>query len=74
MIKKVTFRNGEKVIEMRSDGGKLLFIKTKKGYEHIHPVVLMIGPVSVHIMVCLDCLDCKKFLQFEGWTLQSNYV
>ena len=33
MIIKITYRNGEKVIEMRSDGGRLLFIKTKKGYE-----------------------------------------
>jgi hypothetical protein len=33
MIKKVINRNGEQVTEIRSEAGKLLFIKTKKGIK-----------------------------------------
>jgi len=33
MIEKITHRNGKRVVEVRSDGGHLLFIKTKDGYE-----------------------------------------
>lgn len=33
MIEKITYRDGEKVIHVRSQGGSLLYIKTKEGYE-----------------------------------------
>lgn len=33
MIEKTIHRNGEKVVEVRSRGGHLLFVKTKDGYE-----------------------------------------
>lgn len=33
MQEKIIIRNGEKITEVRSDVGKLLYIKTKEGYE-----------------------------------------
>jgi len=33
MQEKIVIRNGEKITEVRSDAGKLLYIKTKEGYE-----------------------------------------
>ena len=33
MQERIIIRNGEKITEVRSDAGKLLYIKTKDGYE-----------------------------------------
>lgn len=33
IIEHETIRNGQKVVQVRSNSGKLLFIKTKAGYE-----------------------------------------
>ncbi len=57
MIEKVIEKNGEKVIEVRSEGGKLLFIKTKQGYEMKCPRTKKICLVSYKEMYS-DCLSC----------------
>ena len=57
MIEKVVEKNGEKVVEVRSEGGKLLFIKTKHGYEMKCPRTKKICLVSYKDMIS-DCLSC----------------
>lgn len=57
MIKKIVERNGEKVEEVRSDGGKLLFVKTSQGYEMKCPRTKQICLVSYKEMMS-DCLSC----------------
>ena len=69
MKEKVTDRNGEKVTEVRSDGGKLLFIKTKTGYEMKCPRTKKICLVKYEEMIkdCFSCLDDglrEDFLEF----------
>ncbi len=59
MNEKVLERNGEKIVEVRSDGGKLLFIKTKGGYEMKCPRTKQICLIKYEVMFtdCLKCLD-----------------
>jgi hypothetical protein len=57
MIEKAIEKNGEKIVEVRSDGGKLLFIKTKQGYEMKCPRTKKICLVSYKEMYS-DCLSC----------------
>lgn len=57
MIEKIIERNGEAVTEVRSDGGKLLFIKTKYGYEMKCPRTKQICLVRYEEMMS-DCLGC----------------
>ena len=59
MIEKIVIRNGEKVTEVRSDGGKLLFIKTKEGYEMKCPRTKQTCIVKYEVMFtdCIHCLD-----------------
>lgn len=59
MIEKIIEKNGEKVVEVRSDGGKLLFIKTKTGYEMKCPRTKMICVVSYEEML-KDCFACLE--------------
>ena len=59
MIEKIIDRGGKKVIEVRSDGGKLLFVKTKEGYEMKCPRTKKICLVKYEEMMadCMKCLD-----------------
>ncbi len=59
MIEKIVERNGEKIVQVRSDGGKLLFVKTKEGYEMKCPRTKKICLVKYEEMMadCLKCLD-----------------
>lgn len=59
MIEKVVIRRGQKVIEVRSDSGKLLFIKTKAGYEMKCPRSKQTCLIKYEVMFtdCLRCLD-----------------
>jgi len=57
MKEKVIIRKGEKVIEVRSDAGKLLYIKTKKGYELKCPRSKQICLVRYEEMLS-DCSRC----------------
>jgi hypothetical protein len=57
MKEKITTRSGEKVTEVRSDAGKLLYIKTNKGYELKCPRSKEICLVSYEQMLS-DCSSC----------------
>lgn|SRR3989338_1776421 len=57
MIERIIDKNGEKITEVRSDGGKLLFIKTKKGYEMKCPRTKKICLVKYEEMLA-DCFNC----------------
>lgn len=57
MIEKLIEKNGEKVVEVRSEGGKLLFVKTKQGYEMKCPRTKRICLISYKEMYS-DCLSC----------------
>jgi len=61
MKEKIITRNGEKVIEVRSDAGKLLYVKTKKGYELKCPRSKQICLVQYEQMLsdCMKCLEGK---------------
>ena len=70
MKEKIIIRNGVKVIEVRSDAGKLLYIKTKEGYELKCPRSKQICLVRYEDMLsdCLECLgdDWKKKIGSSG--------
>lgn len=59
MKEKIIERNGEKITEVRSEGGKLLFVKTKTGYEMKCPRTKKICLVKYEEMLkdCFQCLD-----------------
>ena len=59
MIEKVINRKGERVIEVRSDAGRLLLIKTKQGYELKCPRTKQICLIRYEVMLsdCLRCMD-----------------
>lgn len=59
MIEKVISRGGELVTEVRSDGGKLLYIKTAQGYEMKCPRTKQICLVRYEDMLS-DCLRCLE--------------
>ena len=53
----ITYRNGERIVEVRSAGGKLLFVKTKEGYEMKCPRTKKICLIDYKDMIS-DCLKC----------------
>lgn len=57
MIEKTIIREGKRVVEVRSEGGRLLFIKTKQGYEIKCPRTKKICLISYKEMIW-DCLAC----------------
>ena len=57
MQEKTVIRNGVKVIEVRSAAGKLLYIKTKEGYELKCPRSKQICLIRYEDMIS-DCLQC----------------
>ena len=59
MLEKTIERNGQKVVEVRSDGGKLLYVKTKEGYEMKCPRTKKICVVGYDKML-FDCLKCMS--------------
>lgn len=67
MIEKVIEKNGEKIVEVRSDGGKLLFVKTKRGYEMKCPRTKEICVVKYEEMLA-DCCKCLE----EGLGVNEN--
>ncbi len=62
MKEKIITRNGEKITEVRSDAGKLLYIKTREGYELKCPRSKQICLVPYEQMLS-DCSSCLG----EGW-------
>jgi hypothetical protein len=57
MQEKIVTRNGERITEVRSDAGKLLYIKTREGYELKCPRSKQICLVSYEQMLA-DCSSC----------------
>lgn len=53
------YKNGREVVEVRSDGGKLLYVKTKEGYEMKCPRTKKICTVGYDKML-FDCLQCMS--------------
>lgn len=74
MLEKKIIRNGVKVIEVRSDAGKLLYIKTKEGYELKCPRSKQICLVRYEDMLsdCLQCLGEDGKAQFAGAIKESR--
>lgn len=59
-MKDKTIKRGlERVVEVRSEAGKLLFIKTKRGYELKCPRSKKLCLISYEKMLydCIRCLD-----------------
>ena len=71
MQEKVIHRNDEEVIQVRSDSGKLLYIKTKEGYEMKCPRSKKICLIKYEQML-EDCFKClvegaeEKHYSFDG--------
>ena len=65
---RIVLKDGKKVIEVRSEGGKLLFVKTKEGYEMKCPRTKKICLVKYEEMIA-DCLKCFEGLSEEEYNL-----
>ena len=59
MQERTAIRQGEKIVEVRSDVGKLLYVKTKKGYEFKCPRSKQICVIAYEAMIA-DCLICLE--------------
>ena len=59
MKEKNVKRNGEEITEVRSDGGKLLFIKTNVGYEMKCARTKKVCLVKYEEML-KDCFKCME--------------
>ena len=59
IIEKILERDGEKIVQVRSAGGKLLFVKTREGYEMKCPRTKKVCVIKYEQMLtdCLQCLD-----------------
>lgn len=70
MKEKAVIRKGEKVVEVRSDAGRLLYIKTREGYELKCPRSKQICLIRYENMLS-DCLQCLG----EDWLdkIQSGH-
>lgn len=64
MIEKTVLRDGEKIVEVRSEGGKLLYRKTQEGYEMKCPRTKKICVVKYDKML-FDCLQCLSGISKE---------
>jgi len=62
MREKIIIRNGEKIIEVRSIVGKLLYVKTKDGYELKCPRSKQVCLIRYEEMLS----DCSRCLG-ENW-------
>ena len=70
MIEKEVYKNGEKIVEVRSEGGKLLYVKTKDGYEMKCPRTKKICLVRFDKML-FDCLQCFSGITEEDKLLEK---
>lgn len=73
MHEKTIIRHGIKAVEVRSDAGKLLYIKTKEGYELKCPRSKQICLVRYEEMFsdCLQCFGKDWETRFTG-TIQES--
>lgn len=67
MREKTVIRNGERIVEVRSDAGKLLCVKTREGYELKCPRSKQICLIRYEDMLS----DCSKCLG-ENWRSNLN--
>ena len=74
MKKLITKRGAEEITEVRSDGGKLLFIKTKEGYEMKCPRTKKICLVKYEEMLkdCFSCLDVDFKEDLQGFLKEKQ--
>jgi glutaredoxin 2 len=72
MKEKITKRNDETVIEVRSEGGRLLFIKTKNGYEMKCPRTKKIYLVKYEDMLG-DYFEAMEVLKTCLKALEDNF-
>ncbi|MDE1920150.1 MAG: hypothetical protein KGJ09_03685 [Candidatus Omnitrophica bacterium] len=72
MKERCIIRNGEKVTEVRSDAGKLLYIKTGKGYELKCPRSKQICLVTFEEMLS-DCSRCWGE-DWKKWPVQEKGI
>ena len=64
-MKEITrYRDGQQVTEVRSEGGKLLYVKTEKGYEMKCPRTKQMCVVGYDEML-FDCLKCFSGISDE---------
>ena len=73
MIEKTVIRSGKKVKEVRSDGGKLLYVKTDEGYEMKCPRTKQICLIRYEDMLS-DCLQCMESVDPVNPVLQKFLV
>ena len=74
MIETIVYRGGEKIVEVRSEGGKLLYRKTQEGYEMKCPRTKKICVVGYDQML-FDCLKCFSGISNEDELLsKSNQI
>jgi len=71
MIEKIVERNSKKVTEVRSNAGKLLFVKTLQGYEIKCPRTKEICLVTYEEML-KDCLACWNVGDKESKSILSQ--
>ena len=64
-------RNGRAIIEVRSDGGKLLYVKTKEGYEMKCPRTKKICVVGYDQML-FDCLKCLSGISDDNLLFEKT--
>ncbi|MBI3618344.1 MAG: hypothetical protein HY210_09090 [Candidatus Omnitrophica bacterium] len=76
MREKQIIRNSVKVIEVRSDAGKLLYSKTKEGYELKCPRSKQICLVRYEDMLsgCRQCLGEDGKARFVGIIKESRKI
>lgn len=71
MIEKTVYRDGEKIVEVRSEGGKLLYRKTQEGYEMKCPRTKKVCIVGYDQML-FDCLKCFSGISNEDELLSKS--
>ena len=74
MIERTVYRDGEKIVEVRSEGGKLLYRKTRQGDEMKCPRTKKICVVGYDQML-FDCLQCFSGISNEEELItKSNQI
>lgn len=74
MQEKTIIRDGKQVTEVRSDAGKLLYIKTLEGYEIKCPrsKQICLIPYQEILQDCLSCLQDSAAVQAIEKVLQTK--
>ncbi len=65
MRERIVTRDGRRVVEVRSDAGRLLFVKTSEGYEFKCPRSKQVCLVP-YARLYRDCLRCGRVPDLRG--------